>query len=188
MSTTYIPLRLKLCYVSVLLTVFVPLLQVIVDGIILSESDSEDSYSDNEGTLDIDDKDFVLHHSDSDIDQTFKELSPRVLNFVEGSTPAGEEEKTKQAKDTGDNAFVDEFLSSPTSVKIETEAQCYAHGYELAEKTDSRSYARIHRGHVMECKLKTHAKMHEMVLSVGHEMVSRCALLCQYMYTICVAA
>ena len=178
--TTYTPLRLDLCYVPVLLTVFV-LLQVIVDGIILSESDTDGSYSDNEDALDADDKDFVLHSSDSDIDQTFKELSPRVLTFVERSTPvAGQEEMTKQVKEAGDHAFVDEFLSSPTSTKMETEAQCFAHGYELAEKTDSRPYARIHRGHVMECKLKTHVKMREMVLSVGHDLVSRFALFSKY--------
>ena len=156
---------------------------MIVDGIILSESDTEGSYSDNEATLDADDKEYVLHFSDSDIDETFNELSPRGLNFVEGSTPAGEE-KTKEAKETGDHAFVDEFLSSPTSTKMETEAQCLAHGYELEEKTDSRPYARIHRGHVMECKLKTRVKMREMILSVGHDLVSRFALFCQYIYTI----
>ena len=76
--------------------------QVVVDGIILSESDTEASYSDNEAAPGPGDKDYVLHFSDSD-----QSLNISVTNSA------------RELDDSATAAAVDKAGKTPTKVVVD---------------------------------------------------------------------
>ena len=113
--------------------------EVVVDGIILSESDSESGDSDNEA------KGNVMHSSDSDggslaVDHVSSQRR-RQVNDSRGDMAKKPSEKG--ADDEHD------YSLRPSSSKEE-----HQHGYELGKKTDSLQFAKIHRGRVTEGKLE----------------------------------
>ena len=140
--------------------------EVIVDGIILSESDTEASDSDNDAA--IDGKDNILHSSDSDggslADNHVSSARGRQGN--DGVTSSGETVK----KPSDNNEKVYPLRSS--SLMEEQVDHCLQHGYELGKKTDSLQFAKIHRGRVTEGKLEASVKIRDMIHSVEHDQVS----------------
>ena len=136
--------------------------EVIVDGIILSESDTEAGDSDNEV------KHNVLHSSDSDggslaVDHV---SSPRRR---QGNDSRGETVKKPSEKGADDEQG---YSLRPSSSKEEQVYHCLQHGYELGKKTDSLQFAKIHRGRVTEGKLEASVKIRDMIYSAGHDQAS----------------
>ena len=136
--------------------------EVVVDGIILSESDSEVGDSDNEV------KGNVLHSSDSDggslaVDHV---SSPRRR---QGNDSRGETAKKPKEKGADDEQG---YSLRPSSSKEEQVYHCLQHGYELGKKTDSLPFAKIHRGRVTEGKLEASVKIRDMIYSAGHDQAS----------------
>ena len=136
--------------------------EVIVDGIILSESDSEAGDSDNEA------KGNVLHSSDSDggslaVDHV---SSPRRR---QGNDSRGDTVKKPSEKGADDEH---DYSLRPSSSKEEHVYHCLQHGYELGRKTDSLQFAKIHRGRVTEGKLEASVKIRDMIYSAGHDQAS----------------
>ena len=136
--------------------------EVVVDGIILSESDSEAGDSDNEA------KGNVLHSSDSDggslaVDHV---SNPRRR---QGNDSRGETAKKPPEKRADDEQG---YSLRPSSSKVEQVYHCLQHGYELGKKTDSLPFAKIHRGRVTEGKLEASVKIRDMIYSAGHDQAS----------------
>ena len=121
--------------------------EVVVDGIILSESDSKAGDSDNEA------KGNVLHSSDSDGGS---------LAVARVASP-----RRRQGNDSRG-----ETVKKPSSSKEEQIYHCLQHGYELGKKTDSLQFAKIHRGRVTEGKLESSVKIRDMLYSAGHDQAS----------------
>lgn len=88
------------------------------------------------------------------------------------------QERVKTAE-VAEVAEVARAPSRPASTKVEQTAVSLQHGYELGEKTDCKQCANIHRGRVTERKLESSAKIREMTIGVGHELVSVNAVVCQ---------
>ena len=136
--------------------------EVVVDGIILSESDSEAGDSDNEAKCN------VLQSSDSDggslaVDHV---SSPRRRH--------GNDSRCETVKKTSEKGADDEqgYSLRPSSSKEEQVYHCLQHGYELGKKTDSLQFAKIHRGRVTEGKLEASVKIRDMIFSAGHHQAS----------------
>ena len=136
--------------------------EVVVDGIILSESDSEAGDSDNEAKYN------VLHSSDSDGGSLAVDHVPSPRRR-QGNDSRGE--TVKKPSDKGDDDE-HEYSLRPSSSKEEQVYHCLQHGYELGKKTDSTQFAKIHRGRVTEGKLDASVKIRDMIYSVGHDQAS----------------
>ena len=136
--------------------------EVVVDGIILSESDSEAGDSDNEA------KGNVLHSSDSDGG------SLAVTHVASPRRRQGNDSRGDTAKKPSENGADDEqgYSLRPSSSKEEQVYHCLQHGYELGKKTDSLPFAKFHRGRVTEGKLESSVKIRDMIYSAGHDQAS----------------
>ena len=136
--------------------------EVIVDGIILSESDTEAGDCDNEA------KGNVLHSSDSDGG------SLAVDHVSSPPRRHGNDSRDETVKKPSEKGADDEhdYSLRPSSSKEEQVYHCLQHGYELGKKTDGLQFAKIYRGRVTEGKLEASVKIRDMIYSAGHDQAS----------------